>query len=142
VGHYEPQIDLYLDEDQHLILPYKAFVPTRIPKLSLQMRNCYDIKMSAPMLSMLAEEFYPQYLKLIDRLLDGTILGDVVVAEVWKSSNSTWKRAANLLVGGSVLAFQRDPAAPDGSRQVSIHWALYLPHPKVGALREGRLCQL
>jgi len=92
--------------------------------------------MSAPMLSIPAEEFHPQYLKLTDRLLEGTILGDVVVVEVWELSYGTWRRWANWLIGGSVLAFQRDPAAPDGSRQVSIHWALYLPHPKVGALRK------
>jgi hypothetical protein len=47
------------------------------------MRNCCDIKKSAPMLSIPAEEFHPQYLKLTDRLLEGTILGDVVVVEVW-----------------------------------------------------------
>jgi meiosis-specific APC/C activator protein AMA1 len=40
----------------------------------------------------------------------------------------------NFSLGGSVLAFQRDPAGPDGSRQVRVHRVWFLPHPHCGAL--------
>jgi hypothetical protein len=74
--------------------------------------------MSAPMPSILADEFRLQSLKQTDQFPDETTLEDGVVVEVRLAVLRTIV-CADRIAGGSVLAFQRDPAGPNGERQVS-----------------------
>ena len=71
------------------------------------------------MLSILAEESRLQSHRQTDQFPGEIILVDGVVAEV-EFSSASWRRCAKEVIGGSVLAFQRDPVGPNGERQVSI----------------------